>query len=197
MQPENERFDAQRVLWPGAPVPNRARVPTDRDGRRANPNHIQRFYTPTELAELERIKQAQFFLIRNGRADDDPVACPRCGRVEMYLTLGCIERPFNGLVEGLYAYARVSSDRERASRLGAAIQDLEQAHPFTANKLRPDEAGEDLLAWSLGIAEPISRETAYRQMQAINDRGLDPPLVLEPLIVPRYPTREMGGLIWR
>lgn len=197
MQPEIERFDAQRVLWPGGPAANRARVPRDREGRRGSPNHIQRFYTPKELAELERIKQAQFFLIRNGRADDDPVACPKCGRVEMYLTLGCIERPFNGLVEGLYAYAKVRSDDGRASRLGVLIQDLDRAHPFTANKLRPDEVGEDLLAWSLGIAEPISREVAYRQAQAINDRGLDPPLVLEPLIMPRYPTREQGGLIWR
>jgi hypothetical protein len=185
------------VAWPGGPSPNRVLVPRDKLGRQAIPNRPRLLYTPKELAELERIKQAEFFLIRNGRADDDPVRCPHCGRPEMYLTLGCIERPFNGLVEGLYAYVVNSSNRERARILDSYIQELERAHPFTANKLRPAEAGEDLLAWSLGIAEPISRAKAYALAQAINERGLQPPLVLEPIIMPRRPTAALGGLVWR
>jgi hypothetical protein len=185
------------VAWPGGPAPRRVLVERDRAGRAAIADRPRQFYTPKELAQLERIKQAEFFMMRNGRADDDPAVCPECGRTEMYLTLGCIERPFNGLVEGLYAFVVASSNREKARIIDAYIQDLEAAHPFTANKLRPSEAGEDLLAWSLGIAEPISRDKAYAQARAINDRGLQPPLVLEPIVMPRYPTAAMGGLVWR
>lgn len=176
-------------------------MPIAADGRlyvaRDPNNPYTGVYSPTEMAELERLKQSQFFLFRNGRQDDDPGRCrgyagrPGCGAKHQYLTLGCIERPFNGLVEGLYAFVRSASNRELAlGVLDPLLGQLETAHPFTANRLRPDELGEDLIAWSLTLSVAIDRKKAYALQDAINAMGLRPPLVLEPPILPRMPATQ-------
>lgn len=159
----------------------------------SNPYSSLGIRSPEEMAKFERLKQSQFFLFRNGRQDDDPGRCKGwggrkgCGAKHQYLTLGCIERPFNGLVEGLYGFVVSTTNRELAAIIDPMIGRLETSHPFTANRLRPDELGEDLICWSLTLAVEIDRDKAYALAEAINGMGLNPPLVLEPPIMPRMP----------
>lgn len=127
------------------------------------------FILPSEEAELKRIQQSRFFLVRNNGPHDEPARCRRCKRRHAHFTLMCIERPFRGLDGALIAYTRVSRSHPRAQalmqRLG--ITDLEVSHPQTARTLRPDALGTDVLALAIGLAEPITEQEARRYERLI------------------------------
>jgi hypothetical protein len=61
-------------------------------------------YTPQQHAALKRIAGRRWFLIRanTGLAS----RCRECQQVHTYLTLGCVELPFNGLTEVIGLFDR-------------------------------------------------------------------------------------------
>lgn len=99
-------------------------------------------YSPAQRAALNRIAAGRFFLIRN-----EPIhgagrtPCGRCGRRHKYVTIRCVECPFNGLRE---AWTWLST-----SELGLGISGVIQP----------------------GTLEPIAAAEAARHEQRIRDRG--------------------------
>lgn len=139
-----------------------------------------RVYSPEDAARLEALRQATYFLVVNGGADE-PARCKNCGRKHAYLTRACTEQPFRGLRGALYRYAKITNDGKLRMQLDN-IRDLSSAHPYTAHSLRPNEdgeGGEDILAFELGAAIPISAERAMRYVEALKMRRVMPPYVLE------------------
>ena len=51
------------------------------------------------VALFRRVLGQRWFLIRNDSVPGYYPHCERCGQVHTYLTLACVERPFNGLTE--------------------------------------------------------------------------------------------------
>lgn len=58
-------------------------------------------WTPEERVALNLALLGYWFLIRNKPIFDGPKRCTRCNRKHDYVTVGCVELPFNGLREAL------------------------------------------------------------------------------------------------
>lgn len=134
-------------------------------------------YTRAEWQELWRLKNAQFFLVRNDGGDiGEPLVCGRCGagkpgtKPHAYFTRMCVERPFRGVEKALFAYAKVHSDDDLQRRILTDFPDLEVGHPITARHLIPREAGEDLIAFAVGTAVAISPRRAQTLTDLINSK---------------------------
>lgn len=139
---------------------------------------VLRMYSPEDAARLEALRQATYFLVVNGGADE-PARCVNCGRKHAYLTRACTEQPFRGLRGALYRYAKITNDGKLRMRLNG-IHDLANLHPRTARDLQSEDAeGEDILAFELGAAIPISTERAMRYVEALKLRRVMPPYILE------------------
>lgn len=142
-----------------------------------------------EIDHRERVLRSTFFLVRQG-ALGEILRCKRCGAKHPYLTLMCIEQPFSGITEGIYAYVHVGrpkaerkelppDERARYDRIAAALgsKDIGDAHPETARSLRsadPDDI--ESISFALGVLEPITRQKATQLVWRINASGLRPPL---------------------
>lgn len=138
-----------------------------------------RLYSPEDAQFIEQLRLSTYFLVKNGGADD-PAPCRRCGRKHTYLTRGCVEQPFRGLRGALYRFAKVTNNDELRVYLDSRqIPDLATRHPFTAHALKPDEHGEDVLAFELGAAIPISEERALKYVEMLKMRRVKPPYILE------------------
>lgn len=163
--------------------------------------------THEQIRERERILRGRFFLVRTAGLGER-WRCRNCGGHHRYLTDLCVERPWNGLTQGLYAYvktigafgaeryldpaarARVGMIRHMLGSVGDA-PDLASSHPRLAQSLGTATRDADLAAFTftatepsevaLGLVEPISREKAARLVARINARGRKPALILEGL----------------
>lgn len=154
-------------------------APTQQDPRKLNAVlHAHGIYTAEEMAELDQIRNATYFLLRNSGPNDDPAPCKECKSIHPYFTLRCIERPWKGLDSVLQGYVSVRSDDDKARVLATRFSHLDALHPQTARLLKPHDRGEDLVAFSLGLVEPITKETAERLVWRINLSGLKPLLRL-------------------
>lgn len=139
----------------------------------------------------------QFFLLRQGELGE-LLKCTRCGTKHRYFTLMCIERPFDGLKEGLLAYYHhvgkyggekflSSIELRRYEEIGKVVgriggqRDLSDGHPQTARTLKTGDNDYDIGAVSLGLLEPITARKAEALAWNINARGLKPPFRLQGL----------------
>jgi len=158
-------------------VPNGAQWVRVGDWQPAPDVRIPGTYTRAEFDALMRLKNAQFYLVKNdGGQYGEPLACGRCGagryptKPHPYFTLMCTERPFRGLEKALFAWAKVNADDQLKSRILDDFPDLEVGHPITARHLRPTEPGADLYAIALGTAIPIGLEQARVLTDLINSK---------------------------
>lgn len=176
------------LLPDGYQVPG-PRITTNRDGS----PRVAGTMTRQEWNQLQAILNSQYFLFRNDGGDyGERIAChwhrsdPMSFRADlvskpiyhMYFTYMCVERPFKGLTEGLFAIARHASDGYRSSIMQAiaAIPDLSTRHPESARLLDPDVVGETAYGILLALPERIDKDEAEHFMELINDKN--PPVRL-------------------
>lgn len=151
--------------------------------------------SPAEAAERDRLLAARYFLVKQGTLGEI-FRCRRCNVRHGYMTLMCVERPFSGIAEGLWAYfqtvgtpeALKQMNRDERVRLnqvkalfappGAALPDIATLHPRFARGMRVSERDAQTGAVPLGILEPIPASLAQRYVARINAAGLKPPLML-------------------
>lgn len=129
----------------------------------------QGLLSPQDYAVVQRLRSAEFFLVRNDGSHGERLRCGRCGRKHAYFTWFCCEQPFRGLRDALYAFTKVRHADARARRILELIPDLGAAHPETARGLTR-EVGEDVLGIAVGLAEPITAVTARRFASIIQGR---------------------------
>lgn len=147
---------------------------------------------PEEIRERERILASTYYLVRQDGELGEKMRCKRCNAKHPYFTLMCIEQPFCGLDQGLYAFWRHSgmhgseqylseAGKARYQALAAAFThqpDLAESHPITAASLHVPPRDIDFGALALGTLEPITRQKAQQLVWRINTRGCRPPLRL-------------------
>lgn len=153
--------------------------------------------TPEQVAEAEKLKRNQFFLLRQGELGE-VLRCTRCNTKHTYFTLMCVERPFDGLEDGLYAYwyhagrygqenflNEVSLQRYEAIAKVLAknpkYADVASSHPMLAKSLGTETNDFDTGAVSLGLLEPITAAKAAALAWNINLKGLKPEFKLKGL----------------
>lgn len=151
--------------------------------------------SPEETAERDKLLAARYFLVRQGSLGEI-FRCKRCNVRHAYMTLMCVERPFSGIAEGLWAYFQTVGTPEALARMTTAerrrlgqvtaffappgndLPDLATLHPRFARGMRVPERDALTGAVPLGILDEIPRSLAQRYVTQINTRGLKPPLVL-------------------
>lgn len=152
--------------------------------------------SPEQEKEKQKLLEGQFFILRQGELGE-VFKCTRCGGKHRYFTLMCIERPFDGLKEGLQAYyhhvgkhgsekflstleyQRYEEIHRVVSRFGSS--DLAGSHPQYARGLQTGDDDYDIGSVALGLLEPITRAKATALAWNINARGLKPPFALKGL----------------
>lgn len=136
-------------------------------------------YTADDFAEMERIKAGTYFLVRNDGPAGERFRCGRCNALHAYFTTGCVELPYSGLYEALYAYTAVAKYRdERATRILSFLPDIASRHPDLARAWEiKDGFGEAMYGVALGLAEPISEAEARTYCLRISLRGYRPPFI--------------------
>lgn len=156
-------------------------------------------FLPTKeyLDKRRKLLAAQFFLVRQGGKMGEVLRCSRCKGKHRHLTLMCVERPFDGLKNGLFAYYQTAGksgaanffspqemDRYEAIQkaLGIGVKDLAESHPRFVRDLKVAEGDIDIGAIAVGILEPISKAKAKALAWNINARGLKPKFMLEGLV---------------
>ncbi len=153
--------------------------------------------TPEQIEAKKKVQESQFFLLRQGSMGE-VFRCSRCKEKHKYFTLMCIDRPFDGLTEGLYAYwyhtgkhnvenflsdvelQRYYAIREVLNKSGQ-YPDVATSHPRLAESLGTPITDFDAGSVALGILEPITKQKAQALAWNINARGLKPPLKLKGL----------------
>jgi hypothetical protein len=150
---------------------------------------------PDEAEERDRLLAQRYFLVRQGSLGEI-FRCRECKGKHSYLTLRCVERPFSGIAQGLWAYyqtagrpgalARMTpAERKRiaqVSRLFAVtsgLPDLATGHPLLARAQAVAERDILLGGLPLGMLEEIPASLAQRYVTRINSRlPLDARLIL-------------------
>lgn len=137
---------------------------------------------PDEAARLDAIERSRYVLIRND-GEGERWRCGRCNAVHDHYTLFCVERPFRGVREALYAYWRhavvrdgdltpVQRTRRKdvASALGVAddVPDLATVHPQMARSLGTPEGSTVYGGLLLGTIDVISSARAFQFASRIN-----------------------------
>jgi hypothetical protein len=145
---------------------------------------VGNMYTLAEWRERDRWKNSQYFLVLNGRSEKpglqtiEPQACDKCGagrypsKPHAYLTYMCIERPWSGLDDALWAFAVQTGDL-MMERAVIQWRNFATLHPWTARQW-DDPASQVLLSFAVGSTVPIDRDYARRLASAIN--GKRPPM---------------------
>jgi len=138
--------------------------------------------TRDEFDTIERIRNSQYFLVRNdGGEMNETRPCQRCGagryptKPHTYFTLMCVERPWRGIEDGLRLWLKAAGPSERKSTLlrglDRGLQDYSKVHPTSAGHLAPAE--KDSVAWYSMLAGthiPITLEKARELARKIKDR---------------------------
>lgn len=145
---------------------------------------VEGFLTPAESAQLDRVANGKFFLFRNdGGWFGERGICHRvlpdgtewgCFKKHMYFSYMCVERPYRGLEDGLWAVFRAASDSGKKGSIMKAIShlpDLATHHPQTARILQPDDDGENWWAALLALPEAITPARARELARKINSGG--------------------------
>lgn len=156
-------------------------------------------FLPTKeyLDKRRKILASRFFLVRQGGSLGEVLRCSRCKGKHKYLTLMCVERPFDELRNGLFAYYQTAGrsgahnffspqemDRYNTIQkaLGIGVKDLAESHPRFAKSLGVAEGDIDIGAIAVGILDPISKAKARALAWNINARGIKPKFILEGLV---------------
>lgn len=138
----SEHFDP-RVLHPTQVPPEWDDV--DRDlWERIKPDKYG-LRTHEQKKIIDRIRAARWLLLRN----DHRARCGRCNQIHEYITMGCIERPFNGLEE-IHHF-----EKQQAREQGLIRGENQIIHATTVRALH------------VGTPEPINRKTAQRLLLRI------------------------------
>src|SRR5215210_6019374 len=138
---------------------------------------VQGFLEPPEVvAERERRKANSWFLLRNNGEAGERWTCGRCQAKHEYFTLQCLPRPWNGLVEALYAFIQTEPENPLTPRITFPLANIAQRHPHTTRLLQSDPEAQELFALSIGLVEPITPTRARMFIEAINSTGVKPPL---------------------
>jgi hypothetical protein len=150
--------------------------------------------TPEQQQERARLLSGQFFLVNMRLGNVGEIfRCNRCSGKHHRLTLYCLDRPFSGLLGGLYGFVQTVSTAEQAGRLPPEAQarverirslfattrglpDLASSHPGLARTLddpsRPAGALDvDIGVVSLGLLERLDLADAQRLLDRINLRA--------------------------
>lgn len=144
--------------------------------------------SPRALKDRERILASQYFLVRcSGNSGIGEVwRCRRCKGKHRHFTLFCVERPFSGLAQGLFAYYHTigtngaeaflpPAERARleaiAKQINPGAADLATSHPNMARQMASGDRDADLGSVALGLLEPIRAEKAADLLRRINMRA--------------------------
>jgi hypothetical protein len=139
------------------------------------------FLEPQELVDArERQKANSWFLVRNNGEAGERWRCGRCNQQHPYFSLMCLPRPWNGIVEALYAFVQTEPENPLTPRIVLPLSNIAQRHPQTTRIMRTDPEAQELFALSIGIVEPIATARAKLFIQAINASGIRPPLKFGP-----------------
>lgn len=138
-----------------------------------------------------------YYLVKQGDTFGERLKCTNCQGRHDYITLKCINRPFTGLIGGLYAYYHLVKDNDLIQDLNPGeraqydmivdslqgIPNLANQHPEMARKMVSDLGPSDLKAGalSMGILEGISTKEATILAEKINDKGIRPKFKLDVL----------------
>lgn len=178
---------ADSLILPSGQPAAGPRIVTAKDGAPT----VDGMMTRSQWNQLQAILNSQWCLFRNDGGQlgerapcrwhqEDPYGLP--GPFDKpvthsYFTYRCIERPFRGLTEGLWAAYRVASEGRRGSimRVLDALPNFADAHPETARGL-VDGQGESVYGVLLALPEPITVERASFLIERIN--GTNPPVKL-------------------
>ncbi|HEY1292940.1 MAG TPA: hypothetical protein VGJ60_07675 [Chloroflexota bacterium] len=140
---------------------------------------------PEHLTAYRRLRDSQYFLVRNRDGmTGERYRCSvpelhNCNGLHEYLTYMGVYRPFRGLEGALWGYAQVRGDSTLRHRLLDWAPHLAAGHPLTAQALRPNEPGVDIIAIAIGVLEPISKARAEQLMAEINSRRPPVPVRLQ------------------
>jgi len=111
-------------------------------------------YTIEELQWMGRLQTARWFLVRNEMGLRCAVGPKSCGAVHPYISLGCVEQPWNSLNDLLLLEERMSEQRG-------------QVH---GENLRITER--QIIAKHRGAIEPILRlEDVYKLIRRMKAKG--------------------------
>lgn len=154
------------------------------------------WFLPNEesLRQQHKILTSVFYIVKQGDTFGERLRCVNCNNRHEYITLMCINKPFNGMFSGLYAYYRLVKDnnieaylnpgalsryRNITTMLGS-IPNLGSSHPEIARKMLETMGNNDakLGALSLGILEGIAPREAQILTDRINDKGIKPRYIL-------------------
>lgn len=165
-------------------------VPTPR-GPITLPPLARLLLTQAQQRERTRLLMGRYFLVNMRLGNLGEIfRCSRCNGKHERLTRYCIERPFSGLLGGLYAYTSTLDAarnldmlppehraRVEALRTLFGATDLGAHHPQLARQLAHDptrpsgEVDLDLGMIALGVLERISPGDAQRLLDRINHRA--------------------------
>jgi hypothetical protein len=169
--------------------------------------------TKQQQQERTRLLLGQFFLVNMSLGDLGEIfRCGRCNGKHVRLTRYCLDRPFSGLLGGLYGFVMTVQQAEAAGRLPPEAQDrvdrirrlfgvttglmdLAASHPDLARQLAGGSNGTgnvdlDVGMISLGLLERIEPRDAQWLLDRINTRAAAygaPPLVVPGLKSPDLP----------
>lgn len=175
-----------------------------RRAREANPGaRTVRIAMPGSMSVEEhrrwrQLRDSHFFMVRNrGGTTGERWSCQRCSSFHIekgvkvhdpifheFFTIGCVNRPWRGLVDALWGYTSITNNERLAAKMMRWAPELAnpllaaRAHPFTLGRMVPPDPEGDVLAVAIGVLEPID-ETKARQLETlINQRNLPAPFVL-------------------
>lgn len=145
----------------------------------------------------DRLLASQFFLVSLGNGAGsigERLKCvgkpelgwSGCGGYHRYLTVRCVERPFDGIEEGLYGYWAALKDLgvvetfdlgqqakwAEITRALGTLPNLGAGHPQTVRLLDIADGDVDVGAVAVGVLEPITRAQAAERVRRINLRGV-------------------------
>ncbi len=130
--------------------------------------NFQGIMTAEQRKMVDAILAGRWFLIKNGGV----LAPARCGRCKSYkhpyLTLGCVEKPYNGLGE---IVALIERQTQRGvARVVKSYRGQGQRHAVRQGVDKP-LYDKELTAAEFGGIVPITPQEAAKYIDKINDKG--------------------------
>lgn len=149
--------------------------------------------SPEREIEKKKLLMGQFFILRQGELGEI-FRCKNCKGKHTYYTLMCVERPFDGLRQGLLAYYHniglaggekylSTLEYQRYQEISKKVggRNLADGHPQLARSIGTEANDYDIGALSLGLLEPITKRKAEVLAWNINLKGIKPEFRLEGL----------------
>ena len=146
--------------------------------------------TRAEYDAYVALRRATRVRIRNdGKLTGELFGCKRHGKpskvpgihiapvIHPFMSSYCVPIPFHGLLDGLTYLVGVSHNpdfKKRAYGFLGSLPSLDEVWPSLADRVRPAAPGDDVYAFCVGRAEPISAELARKDEAEIRRRGRVP-----------------------